>query len=153
MRKFVHSTLSVMPAALAALCVTSTAHAGLGQAVDSVQRDQASLQGTLTVTPMQSYDLHQITTGNTVVREYVSRAGTVFAVTWSGRSGPDLSMILGARYADYSKAATIHRGNHKVFSLTTDDLVMHVTKLPRALVGEAHAPTLFPAGVTARDIR
>jgi len=152
MAGFERATRVVVLTAIAGSCMAPAAHAGLGEGADSVQRDQTSLQGTLVVTPMESYDLHEITSANSVVREYVSHAGNVFAITWSGRSGPDLSVVLGARYADYSKAAATHRGSHKVYALTTGDLVMHVTKLPRGIVGEAHAPTLVPAGVTAQDI-
>jgi len=148
------SLVSVAVAAVVGLCLAPVAQAGLGETAASVQRDHASLRGTsLTVTPMASYDLHEITSPDSRVREYVSHAGTVFAVTWSGRARPDLSVVLGARYAEYSKAAATHRANHKVFALSSDDLVMHVTKLPRGFVGEAHAPTLFPAGLSTQDIR
>lgn len=151
-RQTVYSFLSL--GVVLGVCLGQPAFAGLGDTVASVQRDHSALRGTaLTVTPMASYDVHEITTAESRVREYVSRDGNVFAVTWSGRARPDLSVVLGTRYAGYTQAAGLHRGNHKVFALATDDLVMHVTKLPRGFAGEAHAPTLLPAGVTARDIR
>jgi hypothetical protein len=145
---------SVVLAGVAGVCLAPAALAGLGETAASVQRDHTALRGTaLTVTPMASYDLHEITTADNSVREYVSHAGNVFAVTWSGRARPDLSVVLGARYAEFTKSATSHPASHKVFALTTNDLVMHVQKLPRGIVGEAHAPSLFPAGVSAQDIR
>ena len=76
------------------VCLTQAAFAGLGDTAASVQRDHTALRGTsLTVTPMASYDLHEITSPDSRVREYVSHAGTVFAVTWSGRARPDLSVV------------------------------------------------------------
>jgi hypothetical protein len=137
------------------LCLVTAAHAGLGEGVDSLQRDHAALRGAaLSVTPMTAYDLHEITTAaGTRVREYVSHAGTVFAVTWAGRSPPDLSVVLAQHYPDYVQAATAHRGSHKVFAMTTDGLVMSVMKLPRGFQGEAHVPALLPAGVSGGDIR
>jgi hypothetical protein len=136
------------------LCVAPSAQAGLGEPAASVQRDHTALRGTaLTVTPTPAYSLHEISTPGGRVREYVSSADRVFAVTWSGRSNPDLSLLLGTHYAEYARTAKIHRGNHKVFSLVTAGLVMHVTKLPRGFVGEAHAPALLPSGVSAGDIR
>jgi hypothetical protein len=146
--------VAAFSAAMMGLFLMPAAQAGLGEPAASVPRDHAALHGTaLTVTPTHAYDLHEITTPETRVREYVSRTGTVFAVTWSGRATPDLSVVLGARYSAYAKVAAPRRGGHKVYAVATDDLVLHVTKLPRGFVGEAHAPSLLPAGVTAGDIR
>jgi hypothetical protein len=137
------------------LTLAPAAYAGLGEAVESVQRDHAALRGTaLAVTPTQAYDLHEITTAEgTRVREYVSRAGTVFAVTWSGPSLPNLKVVLGQHYDEYAAAATGHRGNHHVFTMATAGLVLHIRKLPRGFTGGAHVPTLLPTGVAAQDIR
>jgi hypothetical protein len=132
-----------------------TAYAGLGEAVDSVQRDHVALHGTtLAVTPMQAYDLHEITTADgTRVRQYVSRSGTVFAVAWSGRSMPDLHVLLAQHYEQYLAAATAHRGSHHVLNVATAGLVLNVTKLPRASTGSAHVPALVPAGTSVQELR
>jgi hypothetical protein len=132
-----------------------TAHAALGGPVESVQQDHAALRGTaLSVTPTQAYDLHEITTTEgTRVREYVSRAGSVFAVTWSGPTLPSLNVILGQHYDEYAAAVAGHRGSHHVFTMTTAGLVLHIQKLPRGFVGSAHVPALLPPGTSAQDIR
>ena len=137
------------------LAVSPVAHAALGESVESVQRDHAALRGAaLAVTPTQAYDLHEITTADaTRVREYVSRAGTVFAVTWSGRSLPNLQAVLGQRYDEYAAAAAGHHGSHHVFTIATASLVMHIRKLPRGFTGSAHVPALVPPGVATQDIR
>jgi Protein of unknown function (DUF2844) len=142
-------------AAAAGLCFATGVQAGLGEGVDSLQRDHAALRGAaMSVTPMAAFDLHEMTTAEgTRVREYVSHAGTVFAVTWAGRTPPDLSVVLAQHYQEFMKAAAAHRGNHKVFAMTTDTLVMSVMKLPRGFQGQAHVPSLLPAGVNASDIR
>ncbi len=136
------------------LFVAGAALAGLGQPVVSVQADHAALRGVaLAVTPMSFYDVHTITLGSgTRVREYASRAGTVFAVTWSGRAKPDLSVVLAQHYGEYLQAAA-HHASHKVLSIATPGLVMHLMKLPRGFSGAAYVPALLPPGTSAQDIR
>jgi hypothetical protein len=103
---------------------------------------------------MQAYDMHEITTANGGrVREYVTRGGTVFAVTFSGRTMPDLRAVLGSHYRDYAAATSTRRTNHKVFAISAPGLVMEVVKLPRGITGSAHVPLLLPTGVSARDLR
>ncbi len=154
------AALRAPPLVLATMLVslglmTPAAHAGLGEPVESVQRDHAALRGkALAVTPAATFDRHEITTAEgTRVSEYASRAGTVFAVTWSGRSLPDLKVVLGQHYDAYAAATTRHRGNHHVFTIETADLVLHIRKLPRGFTGSAHVPALLPPGTAAVDIR
>ena len=148
--------LAMTPALLGlGLASAPAAHAGLGEGVESVQRDHIALQGTaLAVTPTGSYDLHEITIAqDNRVREYVSPTGTVFAVTWSGRSLPNLKAVLGQHYDEYAAASTGHRGSHHVLSVTTPGFVLSIRKLPRGFIGSAHVPALLPPGLDPRDIR
>lgn len=140
----------------AVLLMAPGAYAGLGQRVASVAADHEALHGVAqAVTAHPDYDVHEITLADeTRVREYVSHAGTVFGVAWSGRSKPDLTVLLGQHYAQYAGAAGAQRvSTHKVFVMSTQDLVMNVVKLPRGFAGTAHVPALLPTGVLARDIR
>jgi hypothetical protein len=131
------------------------ARAGLGEAVDSVQRDHAALHGAaLSVTPMLNYDLHETTTvDGTHLRQYATRAGTVFAVAWSGPALPDLKLVLGKNYDAYVAAASAHRGSHHVLNIATPELVLNITKHSRGFTGHAHLPALLPAGTTAQELR
>lgn len=140
---------------MAALLSVPVAVAGLGDPVASVARDHAQLRGTaLVVTPLQAYDRHEITTDDgTRVREYVSRAGTVFGVTFAGPSLPDLKVVLAGHYDEYTAAAAAARpGSHHVLAINTPGLVVTVIKRPRGFSGSAHVPALLPAGTTAGDL-
>jgi hypothetical protein len=76
---------------LGTLILSPTAQAALGGNADSVARDTVRLNGNDVVTQTLNYDLHEITAGTgTKVREYVSRQGTVFALSWEGRGNPDM---------------------------------------------------------------
>jgi hypothetical protein len=102
---------------------------------------------------MQAYDRHDLTTSSgTRIRQYVSRAGTVFAVSFEGPVVPDLKVLLGTRYGDYVVATASRRINHKVLTIDSPNLAMQVVKLPRGFSARAFAPDLVPAGVARRDL-
>ena len=78
--------------------------ASLGGDATSVQADQARMQGSLQKTSANSYEVHEIQASTGVaVREYVSPAGKVFAVTWQGPFHPDLRQVLGAYFEQYAQ--------------------------------------------------
>ena len=138
-----------------ALCVAPAAWAGLGEPVESVQRDHVALRGaTVKVTPRARAQVHEIATAEgATVREYVSPDGIVFATTWSGPVMPDLKVVLAGHHAEYMASAQARRGNHHVLALDTQGLVLRVVKLPRGMAGSAHVPALVPAGMDLSDIR
>jgi len=130
------------------------AYAGLGEGADSIARDHTALRGQAeTRTAMSNYDRHEITTASgTRVREYVSKAGKVFAVSWSGPSLPDLKTVLGAQYDAYLAAAQAPHHNHHVLTISTPDLVLQNSRLPRGFMGRAHIPSLVPAGTSTAEL-
>jgi hypothetical protein len=131
------------------------ARAGLGDPAASVLRDHAALRGTaLKHTPAAAFDVHEITTEHGIeVREYVNRQGTVFATTWSGPALPDLKIVLGTRYPLYAAGVQALPASHKVFSMSTEGIVLRVVKLPRGFAGSAHVPALLPPGMSVEDLR
>jgi Protein of unknown function (DUF2844) len=147
------------PLLLRAVCVAvalgtcPTVWAALGGTAASVARDAALLSGTDAVTPSANYDLHQITAATgTMVREYVSRQGTVFAVSWDGRSSPDIAQLLGPSYAAYRAAAHAHRTGHHLVVVNTPDLVASVLVVQHRTIGHVHVPAMLPAGVTPAEL-
>jgi hypothetical protein len=137
------------------LSAAPAAWAGLGERVDSVQRDHVALRAeTAKVMPLAHCDVHEITTAQgATVREYVSTDGTVFATTWSGPAMPDLKVLLASHHAQYLAGAQERRGSHHVLALNTEGLVLRVTKLPRGIAGSAYLPARVPAGMQIQDIR
>jgi hypothetical protein len=147
--------LALLAPVVLGVLASSTAWAGLGETADSIARDHLALRGTtLAVTPAVDYDIHETTTADGArIRQYVSREGTVFAVAWSGRGQPDLKVVLAGQYDKYLAAATAHRGNHHVFTVSTPQLVISIVRAPRGFQGAAHLPALVPAGVSASELR
>jgi hypothetical protein len=132
--------------------------ANLGGSFESVSADRTALKGVLRSTEMTQYDVHEIDFGSTVVREYVARSGTVFAVTWHGPTPPNLQQLFGSNYfARFHNAAAAaaqdHPSSHRQFSLNQSDFVVQSAGHMRSFVGRAYLPALMPAGLSASDLQ
>lgn len=155
--KALGSPLSVA-LALAALLLAGQAlmpaRAGLGETVASVQADRLSLKGQLRARSGAGYSVQEITAATgTVVREYVSPAGVIFAVRWSGPAMPDLQRTLGAYFAQYQAALKAQRrsgprGGHNHVEIRAPSLVVHAGGHMRQYFGIAYVPSLVPPNLS-----
>jgi hypothetical protein len=130
--------------------------AALGGDAASVASDAAALQGVIHSTPLQQYDILEITSDNGMrLREYQNRSGVVFAVAWSGPAMPDLQKLLGASYPTYTTAvaAANHPGLKRPLRIATPELVVESEGHMRAYTGRAYLPALIPAEMSAADLR
>jgi hypothetical protein len=143
-------------AILTLLTATLPAFAALGEAASSVQVDQAHMQGVLRVTQTQAYTVHaiQAATG-TVVREYVSSSGKVFAVAWQGPWPPDMRQILAGFFEPYQQAvrAQTHFRGRQPLRIEQPGFVVHSGGHMRSFAGHAYIPEMLPQGVTPEEIR
>jgi len=130
------------------------AWAVLGDSAASVLNDQARMKGSLRSVDAKTYVMHEITAQGTVVREYASPAGVVFAVAWEGQFPPDFEQLLGPYYQQ-AKQATAQQERHGrgPISVNTPGLVVQQSGHPRSFHGQAYIPQLIPQGVEASDIR
>ncbi|MGC1645881.1 MAG: DUF2844 domain-containing protein [Candidatus Sulfotelmatobacter sp.] len=143
---------------LATMLVTvSPAFAALGEPASSVQADQAHMQGTLRTTQAQAYTIHEIRAATgTIVREYVSSSGRVFAVAWQGPWPPDMRQILGSYFEQYQQAVqaeTTPRAGRKPLRIEQPGFVVHAGGHMRSYAGHAYIPDMLPQGVNAEEIR
>jgi hypothetical protein len=132
------------------------AYAGLGGDAASVLSDADVLHGIARSTLLQQYDIHEITSGNgTRVREFLSRAGIVFAVTWNGPTVPDLQKLLGTRFEGYIKALAAMKQplSRRSLRVAAGDIVVESGGHMRAYSGRAYLPLMIPAAMSAADIR
>jgi Protein of unknown function (DUF2844) len=145
------SPISRIGIALLLLALPLPALAALGGDVASVHEDQAQMKGTLKTTQAEAYSVHEITaSANTVVKEYVSPAGKVFAITWHGQFIPDMQLLLGTYYDQYAQAAKAQReshvGRHSV-NIQQPGLVFQNGGHMRSYIGRAYVPEMVPQGV------
>lgn len=147
----------IMGGILALLVFPLPLSASLGGDVTSVQADQAKMQGTLRTTSGDSFTVHEIQAPTGVaVKEYVSPAGKVFAITWQGPFHPDLRQLLGAYFDPYTQAVqdqSAHRRGHGPLLIQQPGLVVQVAGHMRSFLGKAYLPQMLPAGVKPEDIR
>ncbi len=141
----------------AMLLLPFPASASLGGDVTSVQTDQAKMQGSLRTSSNNSYTIHEIQASTGVaVKEYVSPAGKVFAVTWQGPFHPDLRQLLGTyfdQFAQAEQAQRAQRRGHGPMLIQQSGLVVQISGHMRSFLGKAYVPQMLPAGVHAEDIR
>jgi hypothetical protein len=146
---------SAVAVGMTAWCA-APAQAALGGDAASVASDAASLQGVIRSTPLQQYDIREITSDNGMrLREFENRSGVVFAVVWSGPAMPDLQRLLGTSYKAYTTAlaAENRSGLKRSLRIATSDLVVESDGHMRAFSGRAYLPALIPTGTSAADLR
>jgi hypothetical protein len=140
---------------ISTLLVGSSAFAVLGQDVSSVQSDGVHMKAAVSILPGQSYSVHELRSPTgTRIREFVSPAGQVFAISWQGSSIPDLRQLLGQCFDQYMQAAqTTPRIQRRVVHIEIGDMVFESGGHMRFFMGRAYLRTKLPNGVSADAVR
>jgi len=152
--------------AILAVLMPLSCWATLGDNAASVRTNQAQMKGTLRSVDHHAYVLHEITMSTGAkVREYVSPAGTVFAVAWEGQFAPDFQQLLGPYYQQVQQAIAqqkaaqqsgeqpqVRQRRGPVY-VETSGIVFQQSGHLRSFHGQAYIPQLVPQGVPASDIR
>ena len=121
--------LSLVTAVLLVELIAHSASASLGGDASSADSDMAALNGQISQ-PAESvfsqsvgYNVKQfITAKGTTVREFSAASGPIFGIAWEGRKPPDLSVLLGSYYPEYTQAASSRNHislHHAVFQART----------------------------------
>ena len=130
------------------------AGATLGGSAESVVTDQTTFHAKRAVVDRRDYTVHEMTSDDgTVIREYVTPAGKVFGVAWTGPTIPDLTHLLGAYNAEFQTAMRAKRGRRSSAVVHNPDLVVESSGHMRAFRGRAYLNSMLPAGVTEDVVR
>jgi hypothetical protein len=140
------------------LLLPTAAAASLGGDASTVDRDRVQIRGSLVrIMRADTHVIHELLTPSGVlVREYVSSAGRVFAVSWQGAWTPDLQQVLGTYYPRYiQRAQEIQRTRRSrgPVSVQDDDFVIQVSGHQRSFSGVAYLPGGLPAGFNFQSVR
>jgi len=102
-----------------------------------------------------AYSVHELALpSGTVVREFVAKSGTVFAVAWRGPAIPDLRQLLGAHFATYAGSPQRARGGRGHLRVQDGALVVESSGRSRAgFRGRAYLHDALPAGVQMDEIQ
>jgi len=139
------------------LLLSLPAFAVLGGDTSTVRDDQARMMATRKVRETHTYAIHELTTATgIVIRQYVSPAGRVFGVSWSGAFMPDMSQLLGTYFSQFSgatRARSVVQPDRNHLVIRARRLVLESTGHMRAYSGRAYDPALLPEGVQGYDVR
>jgi hypothetical protein len=130
--------------------------ASLGGNVGSIETDRTRMNASEVVTDGNGYNLHQLKMpGGTVVNEYATPTGNIFAVTWQGQFLPDMQQILGGYFQQYSIALSSQakRYGHQPLNIEGPGLVVQTGGHMRALWGRVYVPALLPQGVSRDQLQ
>ena len=141
-------------AILAVALMPHSALAGLGEPEASVTNDVQQLRGSIKSNERSNYRVHEIQLpSGTVLREFATPGGTVFAVAWSGPAIPNLRQALGRYFDVFATAAQAKRGGRHFLHIKENDFVMHSSGHMRAFSGQAYLPLSLPAGTSPDELR
>lgn len=138
----------------ALIAVALPGWAALGGPVETVAGDQVRMQATRAITQMREYNIHLISREDgTLIKEYVTPAGKVFGVSWTGPTIPDLTQLLGSYSAEFQAGVRAQPRRRKAGVVHNPDLVVESTGHMRAFYGRAYVNSLLPSGVTAETVK
>jgi hypothetical protein len=130
------------------LIASQSAFARLGDGESSAEQDRKAFHGIRKVHLYTGYKVHEVTTDGTVIREFVSSSGTIFAVAWNGLSHPDLTQLFGTYYSEYIEAerATPRPKGRAEMKVNSQNIISVRFGHMRAVRGKAWIPALVPNG-------
>lgn len=140
--------------------VCTRAHAALGGDESALDDDRRAISGIMrAATSHGRYTVYEIAASGCTVREYVTLDGKVFGVAWQGIAPPDLKLLLGSYFEEFSVAskseareARSHsrRSHHSIHGPNT---VVERSGHMRDLRGRAYVDALLPEKVSIDEIR
>ncbi|HEU5453894.1 MAG TPA: DUF2844 domain-containing protein [Terriglobales bacterium] len=133
------------------LAMVAPAWGSLGDSMASVEADRAHMHASVRVVHQGAYDVHEMSAGASVVREYVAPNGMVFGVAFQGPALPDMKQVLGNYFARYQAAQRRVRRGPTI--IRESGLVVVVSGHMRSFSGRACVPEMVPSGVRVEDVR
>jgi hypothetical protein len=130
--------------------------ASLGGSAESVVADQVKFQARRTTVAMPEYTVHEISRDDgEVIREYVTPAGKVFGVSWSGPTIPDLAQLLGTYHAEFRNTLSAQPKSfgRKPAAVHNPDLIVETGGHMRAFQGRAYLNSALPSGVSPEAVK
>jgi hypothetical protein len=140
---------------LALLLIPSIANATLGSNENSVQNDKVhiSKNATSKTTVNSKYTVHELDSPSNKIREYVDSNGKVFGIAWAGKAHPDLSVLLGSYWSEYSAQIKNQKTVGRRSKIITNNIVVEKGGHMRAISGKAYVLALLPQGVSTNEIK
>jgi hypothetical protein len=139
-----------------AVLLPPIASASLGSDAASVYRDVEHVSGSVQAISGERYSVYEVRvpTG-TIVREFVSPSGVVFAIAWQGPFIPELQHFLGKYFQEYADALHARKQislDRRPVTIGLNDLVFENGGHVGAFSGRAYVPQAVPTGVVISEL-
>ncbi len=149
--------MAILVLGVIAVSAGRPAKAALGGDLATVEADRQQFHASVQHRARGAFSVHEMTMVNgTVVREYTTPSGAVFAVSWHGRVIPDLKQLLGAQFSAFQASPNRQRGGlgHLVVqdAAQNPNLVVESNGRAPSFNGRAYLNHAFPVGVTTNDV-
>jgi len=145
---------SILTVLLMLMAGSVPAWAALGDNVASVDSDAQVLGGKHVMVAKTGFNLHQIAMNDgSVVNEFVSPAGIVFGVSWSGHFIPNLHQLLGTYMTNLQEGQRTNVVRRRAVTIEGDNFVFSSMGHMRSFHGRAYVPGLIPANLTAEVVQ
>ena len=136
------------------LACASIGHAALGGLPGPFNSADSRAVSGVSVTAPNYVRRETTLASGTLVREYISATGTVFAVAWEGPVLPDLKSLLGKYFAILVAETTkVPKAGHSSVAIEQQEVFIYSGGRMRAFEGAAWIPAQLPAGFSADDVR
>lgn len=128
----------------------SISYGELGGDVTSIFSEQKKFNSQLSSTQQGEFIVYtQTLTSGIILQEYLSRNGTVFAVTWSGPALPNLQIVLGSYFKEYLAAI---KESQRSISINTDSVIIQSSGMMGSFQGFGFLPKQAPIGFTSNNL-
>lgn len=135
---------------LGSLLLPAISSAELGGNTESIFSEQKVFNSQLSNTQQSGVVVytHRLPSG-IILQEYLSANGTIFAVTWSGPSLPNLEVLLGTYFKDYLVAI---KESRRAVYLNNENIIIQSSGMMGAFQGFAFLTKQAPAGFTPNNL-
>ena len=106
-------------------------------------------------TQLKHFMLHEKSQKRLLYREY-SNNGKVFAITWGGKSHPNMTKVMGDNFEKFSKALAKAKENHHghdPIQIEFENLHLEMGGSMRSVQGKAWLIDQVPNGVSTDEIQ
>ena len=136
--------------AVGLLLLPCVSQAELGGNVASIFSEQKEFNSQLTNKQQSGFVIYtQTLPSGLILQEYISGAGNIFAVTWSGPALPNLQILLGNYFKDYLTA--LQESRRSIY-LNNENIIIQSSGMMGAFQGFAYLLKQAPAGFSPTNL-
>lgn len=158
-----NSRLGIVFGSLYLIGVMQSANAVLGEQINTtVMKAQSaatpsSIRSYTLLTKTANYSVYESKNKQNTIHQYADSSGRVFAVTWQGKSMPNMDSTLGTAYHQQYLEAKAQQKPHqyglRMSYVTTPSLVVQTFGIGQNFSGKAYLSNAVPNEVNINEVK